>query len=211
MSVISEERRLRGEVDEEQFQMRRHPGRSALIRAGQVRQSPEQLMLQALLDSISDAGRGGGKAPYPGIDRRTVEQAVEDQMVLLVGRIEPGHVASIVDDVMQDDRRRYEGVDVDPNATLIERIRSLETYGNIHENRPDSAPENTWVSSQRTAFLQGGGSMQNAEQRAIDLATIGAAPTTESAGVFEASRGNITPQFFDKLSKAANFAASRVN
>lgn len=195
------------------FLTKRHPGRSALIRAGfdaGAEEVSEGQWLLDLINSLTTTGGGGGRAPYPGIDRRTVEEAVENQMILLTGRINTGLVASIVDDVMLDDKRRYEGAAVDPNMTLLERVRNTDEYRKIHAGRPDSAPENTWVSSQRNAFLQGGGTMAQSEQRAIDLATVGAAPSTESAGIFEASRSNIVPQFFEKLAKAADFAASRV-
>lgn len=198
-------------MDPADEKFRRHPTRFRLSQE-QRAQTDLAAIMKAYQDAIDAAGRGGGGGPrYQAPDRRAVEEAVEDQMVLLLGRIDAGAVGGVVNAYLQDDKRRFEGASVDPNMTLLTKIRGMDSYQAIHENRPDSAPENTWVSSQRNAFLQGGGSMQNAEQRAIDLATVGGAPSTESAGLFEASRGNIVPQFFEKLNKAASFAASRVN
>jgi len=186
-------------------------GHRAFPQAQDAAQLELEAILKAYQDAINAAGRGGGGPRYQAPDRRAVDEAVENQMILLTGRIDPQLVSSITDDYMRDDRRRFEGASVDPNQTLMERIRQTAEYEQIHEGRPDSAPENTWVSNQRNAFLQGGGTMHSAEQRGIDLATVGAAPTTESAGIFEASRSNIVPQFFEKLTKASSFAASKVN
>jgi len=171
---------------------------------------------QALLDIInamneSGGGRGGGGPKYQGPDRRAVEEAVEDQMILLAGGIDAGAVSSIVDSYLRDDKRRFEGKDIDPNQTLLEGVRALQTYKDIHQNRPEQANEKTWISNQRQAFLQGGGSMQNADQRAIDLATIGAAPSTASADNFELARGRTTVGFMDKIKKSTAAAVSRIN
>lgn len=164
-----------------------------------------------LIGSGGGGGGGGASAPtYVGPDRRAVEESVKNQMVALIGTIESQSVKKVVDAYMRDHRKAWEGASLDPNMTMLEELRNLESYKKIHKLRPDSASEATWVAQHRNAWAQGGGRVGEAEDRAIDLATIGATASTDNTAIAEYGEGFETDTFRDRMRRAASVAVGQV-
>lgn len=157
------------------------------------------------------SGGGGRVGPtYVAPDRRAIEETVRNQMVALIGSIESQNVGKIVDAYMRDHRKAWEGASLDPNMTILEELRSLDSYKKIHKLRPDSANEATWVSQHRSAWQQGGGRVGEAEEKAQQLATIGATASADNATLSEFGAGFETNTFKSRMTNAAKVAASKV-
>lgn len=158
-------------------------------------------------------GGGGSRAVGPVYvppDRRAVEEMVRGQLISKLGKIDAAYVDNITDAYMRDHKRAWEGESIDPNMTVLEEVRNTEDYKKIHQLRPDSIDENSWVSSQEAAFLQGGGRVSASQDRARDLAAAGATPDARNAQLSEFSQGFTTNGFFNRMKKAADNVASRV-
>jgi hypothetical protein len=123
---------------------------------------------------FSGGGGGGFSGPqYRAPDRRVVEDFVKGTMVSLVGTVLSGDLERIVDLYMNDHRRGFNSVsqDIDPQASVIEAIRSTPLYKQVHKLRPESQDERTWVSSRRSAAIQGGLDLPAQEGFAITQAS----------------------------------------
>lgn len=122
-------------------------------------------------------GGGGGFEPvYEAPDRRVVEDMVKGTFVSLVGTIpDDTLVEAGVNLYMRDHRRDWDTPDreIDPSMSVLEYVRSTEQYQAIHELRPDSEDERSWVSDRRVAAAQGGLNLGAQEDFAIEQASIG--------------------------------------
>ena len=165
-------------------------------------------------DPGDQGGGGGGGSRMPAYippDRRTIEEMTRNSMVSLLGKIDDSNLDNVVDGYMRDHRRNWEGESIDPNMTMLEEIRNSEDYKKIHQLRPDSANEATWVSNQRQAFIQGGGRETAAEDRSRELAAVGATASTRSAGASEFQEGFETGGFMQRFQRSAQSIAARMN
>lgn len=122
-------------------------------------------------------GGGGGFEPvYEAPDRRVVEDMVKGTFVSLVGTIpDEALVEQGVNLYMRDHRRDWDTPDreIDPSMSVLEYVRSTEQYQTIHELRPDSEDERSWISDRRAAAAQGGLNLGAQEDFAIEQASIG--------------------------------------
>lgn len=122
-------------------------------------------------------GGGGGFAGpvYRAPDRRVVEDMAKGIMTSLVGNVLEDKLDAAVNLYMADHRRNFdsENKEIDPAQSMLEFIRDTKAYKTIHQLRPDSEDERSWVSNRRQAVKQGGLDQSLQEDAAIDLATAG--------------------------------------
>jgi hypothetical protein len=122
-----------------------------------------------------------------------VEDFVKGALTSLVGTVPDELVGGLVKTYMTDHRRNYdvENEEIDPSQSVILGIRATKEYRTIHQLRPDSEDERSWVASRRSAAQQGGLNQGDLENFAITQATVGGdlADVHEAAGVaqFQAS------------------------
>lgn len=159
-------------------------------------------------------GFGGGGGPqYIGPDEGLVRDFVKSRLVALVGRADEKRIDALTALYLKDDKRAFKGASVDPKQSVTEKIRSYGDYKRIHELRPDSANEDTWISQQSQALIGGGATAGEADELAATFAQIGANPT--QAGQQGATRRiggarSSTPAFFRDLSNATYRALGAV-
>ncbi len=129
---------------------------------------------------IGDLGGGGGGGgsfgpEYVKPDQRVVEDFVVGTMVQLAGTVLDDELDRIVAVYMTDHRRNFDTLDetIDPTQSVVEAVRSTSEYKIIHQNRPDSADERTWISDRRKAATEGGLTISKQEDFAIAQAAIG--------------------------------------
>lgn len=147
---------------------------------------------------------GGGNAPvYVAPDRRVIEDYVKGSMVSLVGTVLDSRVQEITDLYMSDHRRNFDtpDVEIDPGQSVVEAIRQSSEYRTIHQNRPESADERTWISDRRQAALQGGLDIEEQEDFAIVQATAAGdvADVREAAAFSQLSLSGQAPDFLDRF------------
>ncbi len=138
------------------------------------------------LGGFGGGGGGGSFGPeYVKPDQRVVEDFVVGTMVQLAGTVLDDELDRIVAVYMTDHRRNFDTLDqtIDPTQSVVEAVRSTTEYKTIHQNRPDSADERTWISDRRKAAAEGGLTISKQEDFAITQATVaGDLPDVEVAG-----------------------------
>ena len=155
--------------------------------------------------SGSRGSRGSGATLagpiYVAPDRRAIVDLVTGQLISLLGGLPENMVDTFVDLYLKDDRLDFENKvaaqaasrlgssvqvaqQVDPTESVLTAIRNTLEYRTIHELRPDSMDERTWISNRRTAGEQGGLTVGRLEDFAITQATVGGdiADVREAAG-----------------------------
>jgi hypothetical protein len=163
------------------------------------------------LEPEAPRGRGGGvaRAQYVPPDRRLVEDAAKAMLVALAGRSDMGRVNMLTDLYLSEDRRAFGRRDVeqiDPMEAVKEKIRSFEDYKAIHGLRPETEDEFTWVSQRRGALLRAGVTPTEAQELAIEQATVAATgeQTAQAGQVSEFQRtGQFLPGFFQNVRSSA--------
>jgi hypothetical protein len=156
-------------------------------------------------------GRGGGgaRAQYVPPDQRLVEDAVKSMLVALAGRSDIGRVNTLTALYMSEDRRAFGRRDqeqIDPMEAVKAKIRSFEDYKAIHGLRPETEDEFTWVSQRRGALLRAGVTPSEAQELAIEQATVAATgeQTAQAGQVSEFQRtGQFLPGFFQNVRSSA--------
>ncbi len=173
------------------------------------------------LMGLSGGGGGGGRSSgggtarqYVGPDQGLVEDYVKGRLVNLVGRADDGRVAMLTDLFLSENRKQFDGAEVDPKQSITEKIRSFEDYGRIHKNRTDANDEDTWISGQMSALMDAGVNAKEAEGLAINFAQAGvsqkrAGELSEFRRVGQGSNQAV-PGFFNKMKYAMTVASRSV-
>jgi len=163
------------------------------------------------VDPVTPRRTGGGSSrpKYVAPDRRTVEEWVNDKMIILTGA-KQAEGPALVDAWMKAHKNAFEGKSIDPNAEVIERIRNSGEYQRIHGLRPDLADEDTWVSSRQNRLTQLGVGAKEAAARATGLAAAGTNLNDIDISKVQLSRGRKDITLFSKLEKAAAGIARRL-
>jgi len=154
-----------------------------------------------------DFGGGGGGGGFAGPeyvapDRRVVEDFVKGSLVSLVGNI-PGDdmVQRFTDVYMNEHRKNFDTPNrtIDPAQSVTEAIRGTAQYKTIHQNRPDSEDERSWISQRSAAAAQGGLTVGAQENFAITQATVAGdvEDVRTAAGFAQLQRSGKAPTLLD--------------
>ncbi len=152
----------------------------------------------------SGSGGSGSAGPvYVEPDRRVVEDFVKGAMISLVGSTLDGRLSKIVDLYMSDHRKNFDVKErsIDPSQSVLEAIRGTIEYQRIHQNRPDTEDERTWISDRRLAAAQGGLTLNQQGDFAVAQATAAGDVTDvrEAAAFTQLSRSGQAPDFLNNL------------
>ena len=128
---------------------------------------------------LTGGGGGGGGGGFTGPeyvepDRRVVEDFVKGSMVSLVGTVTDEEIDRFTDIYLKDHRANFDtpAKTIDPAQSVIEAIRGTKEYQTIHQSRPESTDERTWISDRRRAAVEGGLTVGAQEDFAITQATV---------------------------------------
>lgn len=158
----------------------------------------------------SSGGSGAGRAApvYVPPDRRDVEDMVRGQLARLVGQADPTRLQTLTDLYMTEHRRSWDNpaLGLNPAASVTEQVRATSDFKRIHTLRPDFVDEDEWVTMYQQGGVQQGLTAGEAEQFAIEQATIGTRTTSIAAAA--ASRafvqsGAEVPEFVNRARGAA--------
>jgi hypothetical protein len=123
------------------------------------------------------AGGGGRVGPvYVAPDRAEVEDNLQAYQVAVTGSLDEGLLADAVDAFMSTHRKDFnsKGQSYDPVTAAKKVIQNSAAYLDIHELRPESTSELTWVTDQQQRLRMVGLDAQQAEALGIKMARIGA-------------------------------------
>ena len=163
--------------------------------------------------SIGSGGGGGGgggggflEPEYVAPDRRVIEDLVKGMMVSLVGTV-TGDLDRITDIYMDVNKGNFDDPTkfLDPSQSVVEAIRGTRDYEVIHQNRPESQDERTWISNRRFAAEQGGLTVSLLEDFAITQATTAGdiADVREAAGFRQLATSGQAPDIIQQKIESA--------
>lgn len=160
---------------------------------------------EAAFDPYAPVGGGGFAGPvYRAPDRRVVEDFVKGGLISLVGFLpDQLKIDQLVDVYLRDHRRNFDSPEqeIDPSQSILQAIRQSNEYKTIHQLRPDTVDERSWISDRRAAAAQGGLNLGEQEDFAIVQATAGGdvADVREAAAFTQLSRSGQAPDFLNGL------------
>jgi hypothetical protein len=174
-------------------------------------ETPEEEFGEGFFDGGFGGGGGGGGGfagpTYVAPDRRVVEDFVKGSLVSLVGEVPDHLVGPTTDLYMSDHRRNFdsERAEIDPQQSVLERIRGTQEYQTIHQLRPESDDERSWIASRRSAAQQGGLTVKRQEQFAIDQATVAGDldEVVDAAALSQFQHSGRAPTILDQKFRAA--------
>jgi len=158
--------------------------------------------------SYGSSGSGVAAPVYVPPDRRNVEDMIRGQMARLLGRADEASLQKYTDLYMLKHREftfDNPASGLDPSAEITEQIRKRSDFKRIHELRPDFVNEDEWVTMRQQYGVQAGLTANQAEQFAINQATVGTAAPSLSAAAATTGfvQGNETPEFVQRAKNAA--------
>ena len=175
----------------------------------------------SLLDLVMaalNAGRGGGAAApaYRPPDRREVVENVQNYLstVLSPDEFDTNEVNRLADIYMRDHKRSFQnpGLGLQPWFSVKEEVRKTQDYQKIHALRPDTIPEEQWVSRYRELIEQAGVPAGMQAGRARNFAQTGTGLNEALRGAYrqeETRTGNTQPLFLQKVQSAVSSLARR--
>lgn len=155
-------------------------------------------------DLTGSRGAGFAGPVYRAPDRRVVEDFVKGGLVSLVGQLfDVTRINDLVNLYLRDHRRNFDSIDteIDPSQSVIRAIRQSAEYKTIHQNRPDTEDERTWISDRLSAAAQGGLTVGQQQDFAIAQATAAGdlGDVREAAAFTQLSRSGQAPTFLNNL------------
>lgn len=125
-------------------------------------------------------GRGSGRvAPvYVAPDRRDVEEQVRSLLINMVGGqgVTEQRIKTLTDHYLRVNRSNFDNPNsqVSVRQDLKDQIRRYSDFQAIHQLRPESIDEESWVSSYAGQVAAAGLNVTDIDQVAAQLATVGA-------------------------------------
>ena len=154
-------------------------------------------------------GRGAQGPTYVKPDRAAVEEGLKPFQIAVTGTLQQGILDESVDTYLATHRKDFDskGQRHDPLVAAQNVIRNSSAYKDIHELRPESESEMSWVTGQQARLRMVGLNSEQSESLGIQLARIGA---SEEAGkeagqtAFFRSTGRVHQDQRAKLKRSAS-------
>ena len=165
--------------------------------------------LRLLNEVLGGLGGGGGRTgpAYRPPDRREVEENVQNYLRTVLGDTgDPALVDELSDIYMRDHRRSFDNpsTGLQPWFSVKERVHSLEEYNKLHALRPDTIPEEQWITQFQQIVDEAGVPASLRDQTARNFAQTGTTLRHALPGAFrqqETREGRPQPTFLNNLSR----------
>ena len=172
----------------------------------------EQFLLDRqndLLSALSGGGRGSAGPTYVKPDRAAVENGLKPYQIAVTGTLQQEILDESIETYLTTHRKDFNDKTQqhDPLAAAQGVIRNSTAYKDIHELRPESEDELTWVTGQQARLRMVGLNSQEAETLGVQLARVGASEeATQSAGerAFFRSTGRVAKDQRASLKRTAS-------
>lgn len=177
--------------------------------------NPEDEINDYLAALTAALGGGGGGPAYRPPDRREVEENVQNYLrTVLATTGDPGLVDELADIYMRDHRRSFDNpsIGLQPWFSVKERVRQLEDYQRMHALRPETVPEEQWVTQFQQIVDEAGVPANLRDQTARNFAQTGTTLRNALPGAYrqQAMReGRPQPTFLNNLARQVSTLARR--